>query len=230
MPLSTSSSSNRKSKPFLPNSGEKELKIGLKQKKNFSPLNICKFISELNYSHMTQWHYQTQHHNSGQNQAKGLLLCFISKSKLTPSLCLYSTGLASFLHRARWKQGFPNYPWGEDRTCWLQSRPETYKLYRGAPYSNSHCSSSHLSHVHLIQQEMLPLLSPVSLITPYIQRLRFWACPCLHLFTWGCHVKTRNKGKTVIQILFSGWVRSWSGLSLFPPSLPSSVPVALDPA
>lgn len=103
MPLSTSSSSNRKSKPFLPNSGEKELKIGLKQKKNFSPLNICKFISELNYSHMTQWHYQTQHHNSGQNQAKGLLLCFISKSKLTPSLCLHSTGLASFLHRARWK-------------------------------------------------------------------------------------------------------------------------------
>lgn len=231
MPLLTSSSSsNRKSKPFLPNLREKGLKIGLKRKRNLSPLNICKFISEENYSHMTQWHYQTQHHNSGQNQPKGLLLCSVSKSKLTSRLWLHSTGLASFLHRALWEQGFPRYSWDKDRTCWLQSCPETYKLCRGAPHPNGHCSSSQLSHTRLIQQEMLPLLSPVSLITPYIQRLRFWVCPCLHLLVlawWKGAMSNKKQGEksdtdTVLRV---GEILKWTEPFCFlPPFLPPSCP------
>lgn len=114
------------------------------------------------------------------------------------SLCLHNTVCVSFPHRAIWEQSFTNCPWEDDRMCWLQERPRTYKFCKRASHPNSnHFARSQLFRSHLIQQEMLPPLSRyLSLIIPCLSKAEVWVLPSSSPLGFclikACRVNTRS--------------------------------------
>lgn len=109
--------------------------------------------------------------------------------------------------------------------CWLQSHPGNYRLCKAHPQQQLFCKSA-LLLTHLIQQQVLPALSPAS---HYTLPGKGWAFGfALPFNSWflldqrePCQHKEQEEKRAYVWLL-SGWVRSWNGLCLYFSFLPLS--------